>query len=77
LLGVGGTAMGIGKQNILNPGGMENRGLITALKIMVTIPSEFKMDLLTFHIILGSSKKMETEWNKRKQRNQEEIKEVL
>jgi hypothetical protein len=62
--------MVIGEQNILNPGGMENRGLITALKIIVTIPRKFKMDHLKFHIILELGKKMETEWNKRNQRNQ-------
>jgi hypothetical protein len=54
LLTAGGTAMGIGKQNILNAVGMENRGLIAALKIMVTIRREFKMDHLKFRLILES-----------------------
>jgi hypothetical protein len=54
-----------------------NGSLITALKVMVTIPSKFNMDHLKFHLILESENKMERKWNKRNRRSQEKIKEVL
>jgi hypothetical protein len=34
----------------------KNRGLITALKVMVTIPREFNMDHFKFHLILESGR---------------------
>jgi uncharacterized phage-like protein YoqJ len=43
---------------------------------MVTIPREFNMDHLKFHLIM-ESEEMDNEWNKRNRRSQEEMKEVL
>jgi hypothetical protein len=37
----------------------KNRGLKTALKVMVTVPREFNRDRLRIHLILESGKKIE------------------
>jgi len=42
----------------------QNRGPLTALERMVTIPGELNMDHLKFHLISESGKKIEKEWNK-------------
>jgi hypothetical protein len=36
----------------------KNRGVITALKVMVTVPKEFNRDRLKFHQTLESKKKI-------------------